>query len=106
MTETFTLHAEFSVLDMDGVRLTEAAEALMEQLLALEEAGCGIHSSAVSVDLGKHIVEVEVATDADSFDVAYARVDSCVRAAIHATGGFTPDWDQAPQHINPELVSA
>jgi len=106
VTEGFTVSASFTVLDMEPEQLAKASDELMEQLLALEEAGCGIHSSAVSVDLGERSVELEVAVDGSEEGVVIAVARSCIRAAIHATGGATPDWDRAPAAVEPELLPA
>ena len=106
MTTTYNVRGVFTVTDMDPKQLEVAADKLMEQLLALENAGCGIHSSAVSADLGASQLEVEVSIDADSKKIALSVAQSCIRAAIHATGGATPEWQQAPPRVNAALVTA
>jgi hypothetical protein len=106
MTTTFNVIGVFTVTDMDRNQLEVAAGKLMEQLLALEDAGCGIHSSAVSADLGASQFQVEVSIDADSKKIALSVAQPCIRAAIHATGGATPEWEQAPTRVNAALVTA
>ena len=106
MTDGYTIGCSFTVHDMGRGQLEDAADRLMEQLLALEGAECGTHSAAVSVDLGEHEITIEVGVDESDLNVATAVARSCIRAAIHATGGATPDWDRAPTKVRPERVSA
>jgi hypothetical protein len=105
MMTTYNVSGVFTVTDMDRNQLEVAAGKLMEQLLALEDAGCGIHSSAVSADLGASRVAVEVSIDAESEKVALSVAQSCMRAAIHAAGGATSDWEKAPTRVNAALVT-
>jgi|NGEPerStandDraft_6_1074524.scaffolds.fasta_scaffold74734_1 hypothetical protein len=105
MTTTYNVSGIFPVTDMDRSQLEASAAKLMDELLALESAGCGIHSSAVSADLGASEVEIEVSIDADSKETALGVAQSCMRAAIHATGGATPGWEDAPARVKAELGS-
>jgi hypothetical protein len=105
MTTTFNVIGVFTVTDMGRNQLEIASGNLMEQLLALENAGCGIHSAAVSADLGANEVQVEVSVDADSKEIGLSVAQSCMRAAIHATGAATPDWEHAPTRVNAELAA-
>jgi len=106
MTTTFNVIGVFTVTDMGRNQLEIASGNLMEQLLALENAGCGIHSAAVSADLGTSEVQVEVSVDADSKEIGLSVAQSCIRAAIHATGGATLDWEKIPTRVNAALVTA
>lgn len=103
---THTFEAEFEVVGPNAEELESAAGQLMDQLLALEAAGCGIHSSAVSLDLASGTVEVEVSVDHDDEEAAQAVSQSCIRAAIHATGGHTASWDVASDQVTSELIPA
>ncbi|WP_299442618.1 hypothetical protein [uncultured Phycicoccus sp.] len=89
---------------MSSEALESNAQDLMQELLDLEAAGCGIHSAAVSLDLDREMIEIEVATEDEDENVALARVNSCIRAAIHATGGNTPGWEEAPHQVAPERL--
>lgn len=103
---THTFEASFEVVGPDAAELEVAAGQLMDQLLALETAGCGIHSSAVSLDLAHGVVEVEVSVDHDDEEAGQAVSQSCIRAAIHATGGHTGGWDVASDQVRTELLPA
>jgi hypothetical protein len=93
--------------DIPTSLLDAATDELMEQLLLLESAGCGIHSSAVSVNLETRLIEVEVGVNAETLSEAKRVANACVRAAIHALGGVTPGWgEEAVQSVSPELVSS
>ena len=99
MTTTHLVGEVLTVADMDRSQLEAVAGKLMEELLALEDAGCGIHSSAVSADLGASQIAIEVSVDADSKTTAVSVAQSCIRAAVHAAGGATPGWEQAPKRV-------
>lgn len=103
---TYAFEATFEVVGPDAEGLEQAAGQLMDELLALEKAGCGIHSSAVSVDLADRTVEVEVSVDHDDEETARAVSQSCIRAAIHATGGGTAGWDVASDQVTSEPIPA
>ncbi len=104
MTTTHTFEAAFEVVGLADDALEAAAGQLMDELLALETAGCGIHSSAVSLDLDDHVVEIEVSVDHDDEETAQAVGQSCIRAAVHAAGGGTASWDVAPEQVEAEPV--
>jgi hypothetical protein len=86
------------VLDLCADNYAEDAELrgevgrIMDQLLALENAGCGISDAAISLDLATSTVSVELVAQGKDFQEAVTRADSSVRAAIHAAGGHTPQW--------------
>ena len=98
------LRRVFHVEEIDRDDLEAQVDALMEALLDLEDDGFG--DSAVGVDLGRAIVDVEVVGRGDSFDEALAKADSSIRAAIHAIGGATPGWVVLTTSQHAELLPA
>ncbi|GAB4067786.1 hypothetical protein GCM10028777_24920 [Angustibacter speluncae] len=90
---------EFQAADITAEQLERAAGEIMNALLELEETGCGIHNPAVSADLIRSVVTIEVDGEADDFEAAQALIDSCIRSAIHKVGGATPGWDLAVVRI-------
>lgn len=104
MTHSFTI--EFELPDASREAVHHAAEALMDELVALEAANCGAHSAAVSADLGRNLVAVELAADEADMNTSRRVVESCVRAAIHAAGGATPTvWPESASSVR-ALASA
>lgn len=104
---TYSLEADFEVVLEDPSALEGMGDALMDELLDLEEAGCGIHSASVAVDMGLSVVEVTVSVDAEDDETARRVGESCIRAAIHAIGGgqdLNKPWDIEPKQIVAELV--
>jgi hypothetical protein len=72
--------------------LRAEVQRIMDELLVLEAAGCKIADTALSLDLVNDRVEVELLSWGEGFDEAAMNANSCLRAAIHAAGGSTPDW--------------
>jgi hypothetical protein len=66
-------------------------ERVVDELAALDQ--CKEELLDFAVGLNDDTVEVEVTVQADDAPTALAIAISCVRAAIHATGGGTPGWD-------------
>jgi len=95
---TISAHREFVVSgdpddDVDG-----HTDRFMEELLALEDDK--LTDSAVGVDLGTGLVEIEVTARGETFEEALSIADAAIRTAIHAAGGMTPNWQvtQIAQH--------
>ncbi|AZI58882.1 hypothetical protein EH165_12770 [Nakamurella antarctica] len=104
-----SFHGEFRLIGLSRDQMPTVAEAIMEEMLKLEESGTGLFDSAVSVDVGKFLVEIETIASATDFDVATAIIRSSVRSAFHATGGHTAGWDDVvieQQRDNMKLLSA
>lgn len=60
---------------------------IMTFLLDLESAGGHVHSPAVSVDLSKMTVEIDLVADAPTLQEAVEAMKTAVRAAIRSAGG-------------------
>jgi len=79
---------------VEGHRDTEHLDAhtdrVMEELLALESDT--VTDADVSAELANGIVEVSIVVSGEDFDTAAQLADVCIRTAIHAAGGSTPDW--------------
>lgn len=114
MTVTIGVTSAFIVRELhdDGTRtlpspdeISTNADRLMEALLDLEES-CGVEDSAISANLAEGTIEVSVVAHGDTYEEAEATAQSCVRTAIHAIGGHTPDWraDFEVQNRQSELL--
>lgn len=71
-------------------------QQVSDEYCRLEEADPRLLDSAFSfADSDEHAeVEVELTINADTEDEAYQIASDCVRTAIHAAGGFTPNWGE------------
>jgi hypothetical protein len=72
--------------------LGEAIDQVTDQLALIDETTPALLDYAVSSDATDNTVLFEVTVDADDEMEALAGAVSWVRAAIHATGGATPNW--------------
>ncbi|MEY8040960.1 hypothetical protein [Saccharopolyspora cebuensis] len=88
------IHWKFSVPSA-SVDLFEHADRLTEALLDQEECTPQFTDSAVSVDRGEGIVEVEASVKAATSDEGIAVGQAAIRTALHACGVSTPFW---PSH--------
>lgn len=85
MTIGVGIHWKYRVVgDMD---LFAYADRLTEALLALETSTPGLQDSAVSVDRGKGVIEIEVSAVGSSEDEAIVLGQAAVEDAISAAGG-------------------
>lgn len=73
--------------------LDEHTEAIMDELLKLEECNPMIHDPSVGAELSSSTVDILLLVDAP-VDDAVKISRNVVRTAIHAAGGFTPAWDE------------
>lgn len=95
------LHWEFTTSNSPDAELVDATEAVMDELLKLEDE-C-LMDSSVSLDLHSRTVEIEIVATGEDYVDASERALSCVRTAIHASGGSTPDW---PEFLHPTSHNA
>lgn len=105
MTVVVELHHIFTVNNLDPDKFEAEGSALMDALLDLEKAGA-CSDSAVSIDIGRRRIEIEVVGVGDNFEEAAERADSCIRTAIHAVGGATPTWEPVTISEHRQLVDA
>lgn len=82
----------FKIQGPDANELEDLFDTLTDELSDLEDTNDQFLDSTVSIDFDAMRVEIAVTAVGDSFEEAEATADSCVRAAIHATGGITRDW--------------
>ena len=117
MTVTIGMHAKFVVqkVDADGTgtllapaNLEMDCDSVMSALIELEDGGCAISDIAVSADFGNAEVEISLIATGSTYEDAEATGASCLRSAIHKTGGRTADWtiNFAAQTKRTELVVA
>ncbi|WP_375478847.1 hypothetical protein [uncultured Jatrophihabitans sp.] len=86
-----------------AVDLDAESDQLMDELLKLE--GTTLTDSAVSADLAASEVALEIVGHGDTFEEAWARANAAIRSAIHAVGGYTPNWEALQTSQHAELVS-
>lgn len=88
--------------------LADHVDQVTEQLVALEGCTPELLDSAIAVEVSSGEVDVEMTLDAVLPEQATTVGISCLRAAIHAAGGGTPDWDEAPtdEHVVLYLLDA
>lgn len=102
LTKYFTVTTTGSDLDAHS-------DVVMDELLALEECTKNISNADVSAALTEGTIEISVTATGEDFDNAVALADSTIRAAIHASGGHTPEWvipTLSPTSQHAELVDA
>lgn len=85
MTIGVGIHWKYRVVS--DVDLFACADRLTEALLELDTSTPGLQDSAVSVDRGQGIIEVEVSAAGQSEDDAIAIGQAAVEAAIRTVGG-------------------
>lgn len=85
LTRTFQVNGHADVDELD-----QHTDEVMEQLLLLESDT--ITDSDVSATLTTGEVSVSIAAAAETYDEALECADACIRSAIHAAGGHTPNW--------------
>lgn len=98
LTKTFKVSGSSSQEQFD-----HHTDHVMDELVALENDH--ISDADVSVNLRDRIVEISLVAGAEDFDAAAQLADSCIRSAIHAAGGGTPDWS-AIESTSKQLVAA
>jgi hypothetical protein len=90
------VHSHWVFLAVDlGDDLFAFGDKLMHALLDQETCNKTFSDSAVSVDAGNHLLEIEANATGDTLSDAIATVQSAVRSALHSTGIGTPTW---PSH--------
>lgn len=94
LTREFLVHGE--------EHLEAHTERVMEHLLALESET--VRDADVAGSLTDGVVQVSVYAIGESFDDASEVADSVIRAAIHAAGGATPNWEPVQKLV--DLVDA
>jgi len=86
---TISLHVAIADPDTD---LGATIDEVTDELAQIDQRTPELLDYAVSSDATDNSVVFEVTVDADDDMEALAAAASWVRAAIHATGGYTPDW--------------
>lgn len=87
------LRMQFALKGLDASAFEEVFDELVDEFDQLEDTHESFLDSAVSVDAGARTIAVEVTASGETFEDAEATASSCIRSAIHATGGETSAWD-------------
>lgn len=93
------IHSHWEFVVTPGGDLFAYGDKLMEALIAQEDCRDEFTDSAVSVDSGRRILEVEANASGSSVEEALAIAQSCVRAAVHEVGIGTPEWPTVPETL-------
>lgn len=91
---TFVGRAEIVTADprVDAAKALERhLDSVMEELLKLESDT--VSTSDISATLATGEVELSVVVRADNVADGFTVGMSTIRCAVHAAGGYTPDWD-------------
>lgn len=96
---------EFRVSIGGDTDLESIVDALADELASLEDVTPALLDSTVSMDADESLIAATVTTEADTFEAAAQTGDAAVRAAVHAAGGATPDWNASTIRDSSELVS-
>lgn len=75
--------------------LADHVDQVTEQLVGLEDCTPELLDSAIGLEISTGSVDVDITVDTDLPEDALRIGLSCLRTAIHAAGGGTPDWDAA-----------
>ena len=67
----------------------------MQELVKLEALYVDLADPAVSTEVDRGAIVVELVTSGPDYATALQRALDIVRTAIHATGGATPGWPNA-----------
>lgn len=81
------------IQDVD--KFHDLGEALMIELLKLEECNHDIVDPSVSTEHDRGMVLVELVALGDDLPSSVQKALDVTRTAIHAAGGGTPDWPTA-----------
>jgi len=85
----------------DPDELERHLEEIQDQLLELDAA-----DATVSAVLASGEVEISVTVEAPTVDEAAKKGSSVIRTAIHAAGGFTPNWSVEWLSVHTDRVDA
>ncbi len=101
------LEMRFLVEGADKDDFEAILDDLTDELSDLEDAHSDLLDAAVFVSVEERTLTIAATASGESFDDAESVAQSCIRAAIHATGGATEDWNDAMdiQHKESTLLA-
>ncbi|GAB3054338.1 hypothetical protein [Sediminivirga luteola] len=85
----------FATAGVTAENSDEIFDSLVDELEALEESNEALQEATVTFELDQDRVAFEVYVDAPDGDYEAAEIVamSCIRSALHASGGGTPGWE-------------
>lgn len=86
---TWTLHV---LSGQEPAVIAAEVERVMDQLLDLEQTDPRLGDSGVGLALDTMTAEMTLSAEGTTLEDAVGLALSAMRTAIHAAGGFTPDW--------------
>ena len=93
---------EFQLAGAQSVsRIQASGDRIMTSLLELESADARLTDSSVSLDASTGILTIGITASGSDYQESVDHALTSIRAAIHAAGGSTPDWDSAESTLEP-----
>ena len=77
-------------------------DRVMSALLDLESVDPRITDSVVSLDTASKVMVIGLVVSGIDYEETVAHALTSIRAAIHAAGGSTPDWDGPASELQPQ----
>ena len=100
---TISCEWEFQVVGPDSdERLLGQGDRVMSALLDLESSDPRITDSAVSLDEATRLMTIGLVVTGVDYEETVAHALTSIRAAIHAAGGSTPDWNALEGVLEPQ----
>lgn len=94
----YGIHVDLRVEATAGDDLVAEVEAIVEHLIELEDT-TALLDSTIALNLAAMSVEADLTVEASTAGEALDLGVSVLRSAIHATGGATPGWEDAPAGV-------
>jgi hypothetical protein len=102
------LRVVLRVVDESSSDLEAQVEQVMDALMELETCHEQLLDATLALTLleaHRGVVEADLTIQATSQPAALELGLACLRAAIHKTGGETPDWEDSPHGNNVALYT-
>ena len=100
---TISCEWEFHVAGTHSAKQLEVkGDRVMSALLDIESVDPRITDSAVSLDIANKVMTIGLVVAGMDYGETVAHALSSIRAAIHAAGGATPDWDASAGELQPQ----
>lgn len=82
----------------------EIFNSVADALFELESTSETLLDADVTASLGENTVSLSVVGIGESIEEASENASSAIRAAIHASGGATPGWNQTVEAARHEAI--
>ncbi len=82
----------------------EVFESVSDALFDLESTSPTLLDADVTASLGENTVSLSIVGIGESIEEASENASSAIRAAIHKSGGATPEWNQTVEVARHQAV--